>query len=55
MWPTSQYSHTNTHSQNNIKTNEHQNQQNLKTLGMTSAISTAGMFYNYTNIVSKII
>lgn len=40
MWPASQYSHTNTQP---IKaTNEHQNQQNLKTLGMTSAISTAG-------------
>ncbi|CAH2061942.1 unnamed protein product, partial [Iphiclides podalirius] len=43
MWPQSQYSHTNTHYQNNAtKTNEHQNQQNLKTLGMTSAISMAG-------------
>lgn len=42
MWPASQYSHTNTHHQNAGKQNEHQNQQNLKTLGMTSAISTAG-------------
>ncbi|CAH0718570.1 unnamed protein product, partial [Brenthis ino] len=41
MWPASQYSHTN-HAQNAAKTNEHQNQQNLKTLGMTSAISMAG-------------
>ncbi|KPJ17565.1 Poly(A) polymerase gamma [Papilio machaon] len=43
MWPQSQYSHTNTPYQSNAtKTNEHQNQQNLKTLGMTSAISMAG-------------
>ncbi|XP_059047930.1 poly(A) polymerase type 3 [Achroia grisella] len=44
MWPASQYSHTNNpHSNQNVaKTNEHQNQQNLKTLGMTSAISMAG-------------
>lgn len=42
MWPASQYSHTNTHQQNASKANEHQNQQNLKTLGMTSAISMAG-------------
>ncbi|XP_072933961.1 poly(A) polymerase type 3 [Epargyreus clarus] len=43
MWPASQYSHTNTQYQNNAaKANEHQNQQNLKTLGMTSAISMAG-------------
>lgn len=40
MWPASQYSHTNVNP--NAKQNEHQNQQNLKTLGMTSAISTAG-------------
>ncbi|XP_026324473.1 poly(A) polymerase type 3 [Hyposmocoma kahamanoa] len=40
MWQASQYSHTN--NQNQGKTNEHQNQQNLKTLGMTSAISMAG-------------
>ncbi|XP_013199282.1 poly(A) polymerase type 3 isoform X2 [Amyelois transitella] len=39
MWP-SQYSHTN--HQGPPKSNEHQNQQNLKTLGMTSAISMAG-------------
>ncbi|XP_073965929.1 poly(A) polymerase hiiragi [Choristoneura fumiferana] len=38
MWPAPQYSHTN----NVPKPNEHQNQQNLKTLGMTSAISMAG-------------
>lgn len=37
MWPASQYSHT-----NNATSNTHQNQQNLKTLGMTSAISMAG-------------
>ncbi|XP_063370381.1 poly(A) polymerase type 3 [Cydia amplana] len=37
MWPAPQYSHT-----NQPKSNEHQNQQNLKTLGMTSAISMAG-------------
>ncbi|OWR49559.1 poly(A) polymerase type 3 [Danaus plexippus] len=41
MWPASQYSHTN-HQANASKSNEHQNQQNLKTLGMTSAISMAG-------------
>ncbi|XP_047541008.1 poly(A) polymerase type 3 [Vanessa atalanta] len=41
MWPASQYTHTN-HAQATVKTNEHQNQQNLKTLGMTSAISMAG-------------
>ncbi|KAL4704669.1 hypothetical protein ACJJTC_016613 [Scirpophaga incertulas] len=40
MWPAPQYSHSN--HQNVGKANEHQNQQNLKTLGMTSAISTAG-------------
>ncbi|OWR44413.1 hypothetical protein KGM_205533A, partial [Danaus plexippus plexippus] len=40
MWPASQYSHTN-HQANASKSNEHQNQQNLKTLGMTSAISMA--------------
>ncbi|CAH2987334.1 unnamed protein product [Chilo suppressalis] len=39
MWPASQYSHTNVVAG---KQNEHQNQQNLKTLGMTSAISMAG-------------
>ncbi|XP_053620542.1 poly(A) polymerase type 3 isoform X2 [Plodia interpunctella] len=39
MWPASQYTHSNLNTQ---KTNEHQNQQNLKTLGMTSAISMAG-------------
>ncbi|VVC95682.1 unnamed protein product [Leptidea sinapis] len=41
MWPAAQYSHTNnpTHHANK---NEHQNQHNLKTLGMTSAISMAG-------------
>ncbi|KAM3968626.1 poly(A) polymerase hiiragi isoform 1-T2 [Aphomia sociella] len=44
MWPASQYSHTNNHhsNQNAPKANEHQNQKNLKTLGMTSAISMAG-------------
>ncbi|XP_045781314.1 poly(A) polymerase type 3 isoform X1 [Maniola jurtina] len=42
MWPASQYSHSNQHAQNAAKANEHQNQQNLKTLGMTSAISMAG-------------
>ncbi|XP_049882188.1 poly(A) polymerase type 3 [Pectinophora gossypiella] len=42
MWPTSQYSHTNNQPPPPGKQNEHQNQQNLKTLGMTSAISMAG-------------
>ncbi|XP_035450928.1 poly(A) polymerase type 3 [Spodoptera frugiperda] len=43
MWPASQYSHSNAPAPNNSgKPNEHQNQQNLKTLGMTSAISMAG-------------
>uniref|UniRef100_A0A2A4K423 Poly(A) polymerase n=1 Tax=Heliothis virescens TaxID=7102 RepID=A0A2A4K423_HELVI len=43
MWPASQYSHSNAPIPNNAgKANEHQNQQNLKTLGMTSAISMAG-------------
>ncbi|CAH0697733.1 unnamed protein product [Spodoptera exigua] len=43
MWPASQYSHSNAPAPNNTgKPNEHQNQQNLKTLGMTSAISMAG-------------
>ncbi|KAL0810507.1 hypothetical protein ABMA28_010628 [Loxostege sticticalis] len=41
MWPASQYSHSNTGHPAG-KPNEHQNQQNLKTLGMTSAISMAG-------------
>ncbi|XP_028164975.1 poly(A) polymerase type 3-like [Ostrinia furnacalis] len=39
MWPASQY-HSGAHQPG--KPNEHQNQQNLKTLGMTSAISMAG-------------
>ncbi|XP_026745397.1 poly(A) polymerase type 3-like [Trichoplusia ni] len=43
MWPASQYSHSNAPiPPNSGKANEHQNQQNLKTLGMTSAISMAG-------------
>ncbi|XP_045507790.1 poly(A) polymerase type 3 isoform X1 [Colias croceus] len=41
MWPASQYSHTNNQNQNSSKSSE-QSPQNLKTLGMTSAISMAG-------------
>lgn len=41
MWPASQYSHTNNASSAS-KINDHQNPKNLKTLGMTSAISMAG-------------
>lgn len=47
MWPAPQYSHTN----NVPKPNEHQNQQNLKTLGMTSAISMAGMYLTFFNFL----
>lgn len=43
MWPASQYSHTNNASSAS-KINDHQNPKNLKTLGMTSAISMAGMY-----------
>ncbi|XP_048488228.1 poly(A) polymerase type 3 isoform X3 [Plutella xylostella] len=44
MWPASQYSsqHVNPIQSNQARGNDHQNQQNLKTLGMTSAISMAG-------------
>lgn len=44
MWPASQYSHTNNASSAS-KINDHQNPKNLKTLGMTSAISMAGVYY----------